>query len=302
MTVISAAQLQPAPEPQSIEALLARAAASVRLEIAGVGLEVWSSEPGLCDALAERFRDHLSRTRSPDLRYFVLREEDGYLFCSPGMTTGWRWRKGPLSVDALAFLADAAAISALVRSDRNLVSYHAAAVEHRGRAAAIVGSSEAGKTTTLLACARLGMRVYSDERLILRDDAVQPFLRTCGVREGGAQLLLADDSHDALAAKLKSGDCERLSIVETFGPGAVAKSASLGFVFVLAGSSSQAKVEPIASHDAVSAFTQWADASAGYLELVARTVAMLAKVRSYRLVLGRPSESAHCLRDVLDGG
>lgn len=299
MTVIRADELEPAPEAPSPDSLHSRTPYVVALEIAGSVLEIRSSEAELCETLARRFRDHLCATRAADVVCFVVREKDGYLFSSPG-TMGWRWRQGMLPADALAFLSDAAAISAFVRSDKGIVSYHAASLESHGRAAAIAGISEAGKTTTLLACARLGLRVFSDERLLLRDGTVRPFLRTCGIREGGARRLLADDAHDALAMALTSG-ANDLSLVETFGRDAVAEPAPLFAAFILDGHGSHAEVAPITAYEAAPALTRWADGRSGQLGLVAQTLELLAKVRCYRLTLGSPAESANRIRETLNG-
>jgi hypothetical protein len=181
-------------------------------------------------------------------------------------------------------------MSALVHFDGQLRSIHAAAVAHRDNGALIVGDSTAGKTTTLLACARAGLQVYSDERGLLRGTMVQPFLRTCNVRSGGRALLLDDERHDVLASYLLTG--ARFSLRECFGEAAIASPAPLRAVFVLSGCAERPEMTPIDAAAALPAISRWFDTKGDRLDRLALAVHLLRQARCYRLVLGTPKHSA----------
>ncbi|MGZ3531021.1 MAG: hypothetical protein ACXVAR_05940 [Vulcanimicrobiaceae bacterium] len=301
MHVISAKQLEPAAGTIATSSEIARAAYRVRLTIAGVTMSLRTDNCALRDAIAQRFRDHAS-DRPAQFEYLVIDRNGHYLFTAAHART-WVWRHGSLSARALAFLTDAAAVSALVRYDRTLASFHAAAVRHGSIAAAIVGDSNAGKTTTLLACARSGMQFYSDERLLLRANRAQAFLRTCTIRSGGKWRLLRDDGGDALARRLMRGGSSQVddvSLVEVFGCGAIAQPAALRAVFVLDGAAEVAAARVVPPTDALPAVARWADAGGHSLEIIARSLSMLRTARCFRLTMGTPRDTAACIARTLE--
>ena len=157
-------------------------------------------------------------------------------------------------------------------------------------AAAIAGHSAAGKTATLLACARRGMRVYSDERVLLRQTIVHPFLRRCSVRGAGARLLLADQDADRLPDALRT--LPQLSLKLCFGAEAIAPPRPLRALFAIAGTGHCAALELIDTAAALPAITGWFDARGDMVDRVSRAIGMLRKVRCYRLTLGTPDETA----------
>ncbi len=298
MTVIRATDLEKSPvEPSAF--LLMHARSSVNLHIAGITMEIRSDNPELCEAFGRRYRHHVT-TAPAHVRYYVVRDRDDYLFWSYD-STAWRWSSTALSVDALVFLTDAVAISALVNTDPSLISYHAAVVAHAGSSAAIAGDSTAGKTTTTLACGRFGMRIYSDERLLLRDRTVQPFLRTFTVRDDGAQRLLSDDPSDRLARELSAGARENLSAIDLFDQDLPVHPEPLRALFVLSASDTQPRAREISPFDALPAMTRWADARGSQFDHIARTISLLSSLRCYRLTLGTPADTARCIAQVLDG-
>jgi len=297
MRVISASDLVNV-ELEEHDDVRSRAVASVTVGIAGVTMRLHSDQAELCAAFARRFRAHCSN-RTADIDYFVGRGRAGHLFFGDGAPV-LCWPHGDLPVPALLFLADAAAMSALIRSDERLVSYHAAVVERDGAAAAIVADSDGGKTTTSLACARIGMRVYSDERLIVRDALAQAFLRTCNVRPDGKRRLLEDERFDVLAQALTTEMPGNLSFLDVFGERAAAPPAPLRAVFLLhKDGSGRAAATPIPTHDALPAMMRWAHARSERLALVARTARMLSEAACYRLSLGTPHETARCIDEAL---
>jgi hypothetical protein len=261
---------------------------TARCQIAGVTMELCTDIPDAARLFAQRYADHPA-TREPDFRYYVATVRGGYAFwCSHAPS--WRWSQGSLPADAVLFLADAVAIAALVRFDKRMASMHAAAIEYGGVAAAIAGNSTTGKTTTLLACARRGMRLYSDERAVLSDNMVHPFLRRCSVRTAGARLLLADNDSDRLADTLRVAP--ELSLKTCFGGAAIASPQPLRALFVLAGTGHCAALEAIDTATALPAISRWFDTRGDMVDRVARAIVTLRNVKCYRLTLGSPDESA----------
>lgn len=261
---------------------------TARCEIAGITMELCTDMPEVARLFALRYGDHPA-TSEPHFRYFVATVRGGYAFwCAHAAT--WRWTQGSLPADAIAFLADSVAIAALLRFDGSLASMHAAAVELDGVAAAIAGNSSTGRATTLLACARRGMRIYSDERAVLRKNAVYPFLRRCSVRAAGARLLLTDHEGDRLSDSLRISP--ELSLKTCFGKAAIAEPRQLRALFVIDGSSHCAALELIDTATALPAITRWFDARGDMVDRVSHAISILRDVRCYRLTLGSPDESA----------
>lgn len=294
MRLISASDLERTaerPPPEFAETCIF----SVRCCFAGITLELRTDVAGLPDEFVRYYADHRTDSKV-DLCYYVQRAPGGYVFWSTG-SPAYHWRTGELPADALMFLTDACAISALVASDPELVSIHAASIESGGTAAAILGNSTAGKTTTLLACARAGLRVYSDERALLRGNVVQPFLRRCSVRPDGRRRLLADCADDALATTLR--DRSEFSLAKVFGTGVVAAPRALNAIFMLAGYAERPNVERIPPAGVLTAMTPWLDVPGSALDRIARALQIARNARCYRLVLGSPAASAEAIRETM---
>jgi hypothetical protein len=269
---------------------------SQRFCIAGVCFDLRSNDREVIVELTRRFEEHLSE-RPAQFTYFVIASDDEYVFqCAHDGS--WRWRHGPLSTGAVAFLADAAMMAAVVHFDPQLMSMHAAAFAYNGRAGAIAGDSTAGKTTTLLACARAGVAVYSDERTLVRSGNVHPFLRICSVRSAGRDRLLLDAADDRLARVLSSSSL--FTFTQAFGPAVVAPVEPLDALFVLNGYASVPEIERIDTAQALPAISRWFDAAAGSLDRLARAVTLLRSVRCYRLTLGTPAASAQKIMEVME--
>ena len=270
-------------------------ARSVIFTIAGISFEVRTNVPGVVEQLREKYSAHACQT-DPRFTYYVSERPEGYCFWCPH-DGGWLWPHGVLPAPAVAFLADAAVISALVHFDGELRSVHAAAVAYGENGAIIAGDSTAGKTTTLLACARAGLKVYSDERGLVRGTLLQPFLRSCNVRAGGRALLLDDERHDALASYLLTG--APISLPECFGTSAVAQTAPLRAVFVLHGHAGHPEITPIDAAGALPAISRWFDTKGDRLDRLALAITLLRQARCYRLVLGTPKHSADLIARTL---
>ncbi len=281
MRVIRAEQLTRSDDTP--HATLARNCAhSARCEIAGVVMELRTDIAEVARLVGLRYADHAA-SREPDFRYYVVTARSGYAFWSDHAPS-WRWTQGPLPPDAIVFLADAVIVSAVIRFDTEIASIHAAALEFRDTAIAIAGNSGSAKTAAMLACVRRRMRVYSDERALIRGGIVYPFLRRSAVRAAGARFTLAD--------RELSHESPELSLKTCLGPDAIAQPRPLGALFVIAGSGGSASLEHVDAAVALPAIARWFDARGDLMDRVTRAIALLRGVHCFRLVLGTPDETA----------
>ncbi len=293
MRVIRAEQLTRCPDGNA--QLERHCVYTARCEIAGIVMELCTDIAEVARLFALRYADHPA-TRAADFRYYVATVRGGYEFwCAHAAS--WKWSQGPLPADAVVFLADAVTMAALVRFDRRMSSMRAAGVEFRGAAAAIAGHSITGKTATLLACVRRGMRVYSDERAILREGTLHPFLRRCSVRAAGARLLLADNDAEPVADALRTAP--ELSLKTCFGETAIAAPGPLRALFVLNGTGHCAALEAIDTAAALPAIARWFETRGDMVDRIARAIGLLRDVKCYRLTLGTADESAAAIAYVL---
>lgn len=261
---------------------------TTRCEIAGVTFEFRTDMPEVSHLFGMRYGDHRS-SDEPDFRYYAATIRGGYAFwCAHAPS--WRWSQGPLPPDAIVFLLDTVVLGALVRFDDRLASLQAAAIEYSGVAAAIAGTSTSGKTTTLLACARRGMRLYSDERAILRENVAHPFLRRTSIRAAGARLLISENERERAPETMRIAP--ELSVKMCFGPKAIAAPQPLGALFVLNGTGHCAALEAIDTATALPSVSRFFDSRGDMVDRVARAIVTLRQVKCYKLTLGTPDESA----------
>lgn len=287
MRVIRAEQLTRAGNNANA-ALEAHCKHTAACEIAGVTMQLCTDIPEVARLFALRYADHPARN-APDFRYYVATVRGGYAFwCAHAAT--WRWTQGVLPADAVAFLADSVALAAIIRYDQALVSMQAACVELNGIAASLAGHSASGKTSTLLACARRGMRIYSDERTVLRNSIAHPYLRRSSVRGAGARLLLGDP--DAGAGDDLLRGLPQLSPKTCFGGEAIADPKQLRALFVIQGTGYCAALEAIDTATAMPAIMRWFDSTGDMVDRATRAISILSGVQCYRLTLGSPDESA----------
>ncbi|MBV8147975.1 MAG: hypothetical protein JO092_02655, partial [Candidatus Eremiobacteraeota bacterium] len=238
-----------------------------------------------------------------EFTYYVTDDRASQYFWSDG-SQAWRW-PALTTREATTFLADAAVLSAVVRSDPSLVSLHASVVAHQGRIAAIAGDSLAGKTTTAIACVRRSMQFYSDERLLTRDGTVFPFQRTCSLRAASRQLLDRDGLDDAFGDWLHSSACdgegaEYVSIGELFGPKTIGNPSRLASVFVLSGHGEHPIVRAIDCYEALPTLLRWMDSREVGVKRVAQLVELIAGVPCFALTLGTPRRTADAIADAIE--
>lgn len=258
---------------------------TARCAIAGVTIELCTDIPEVARIFALRYADQPADAPA-DFRIFAATVRGGYLFWS-AHAAAWRWTQGPLPADAVVFLADSVALSALVRHDQSLASFHGAALQFKEWGAIVAGVSNAARVGALFACVRRGMRLYSDERALLRGTHLQPLLRRSSTRAAGARLLISERDNAGSPASLP-----QLSLLTAFGSTAVAKPAPLRVLFVAAGTGYCAGLEAIDTATALSSVVARFDARGDMVDRVARAIAILHDVRCYKLTLGSPDESA----------
>ncbi|GAC1541200.1 MAG: hypothetical protein NVS2B17_18370 [Candidatus Velthaea sp.] len=302
MTTISAGQLTPRDiAPDFATQSIARAEHAVSIAVGDDVLRVYFEQAIWAEGFAERYADQVAAASAPVVSHYVVRAAEGYAFWSPGIAA-WYWERGELPVDAIVFLADATAITSLLNASQALVSFHAAAVGLDGIAAAIAGDSNAGKTTTALACGRAGLQLYSDERCVVKGRVVVPFARTLSVRTDGWNRLQSDPGTGA--AGLPSGarptaDGFRIRISDLFGRFDRVSAPELRAVFLLCGRADRARLVPATWYDVAPALAKWMNGADRGLQRGARLIETLRDVSCYRLYLGSPDESANLIRATL---
>jgi len=302
MRVIGPQDLQVISAPP--QALLERFSCAYELtvRIAGIAMQMRFDDAAVRDKFAYRYRHHLC-DEAAAIAYACAVYQGSHYFWSD--RAAWCWPNETLPLEAIVLFADATAMSTLVRSDPGLISFHAAAVGYGGAVAALIGDSTAGKTTTAVACARRGMQIYSDERLLMRHGTlVLPFLRAFNIRQHGAMLLGADGIADALGERLAApavhGDWADLSPFEYLPHLRVPKPRPLRAIFLLDGKAEQIKIAELDSLRASPRLLASIDCMAhARIDRAARVIALLRRLRVFSLTLGRPDATAAAIKSIL---
>lgn len=284
----------------------ARPLCPVTVDLAGYACTVHFDDGDAAARFAARYADMLTRAPAPHQAFALHDPAAGHVFWKDGGNM-FRWPHGPLPPPAIAFLADAVAITACFQ-DRGdgMLSLHAAALGVPGGVAAIIGDSNAGKTTTAVACARAGMFLYSDERCAVDPQSrVHAFPRALNLRAPGLSLLARDRlaSPDPVGDRLRAhagSDWNDVRITDLFGEQASLQPEALRAVFLLAGAARQPAIERVAAGCASKAAARWAQGAGNGLDKIARLQRLFSGVACYRIVLGTPSASADMIRRVLE--
>ncbi|MGA2393430.1 MAG: hypothetical protein ABSH03_08790 [Candidatus Lustribacter sp.] len=277
---------------------------SVVIDVAGLVCAVHFDDVAAAAHFTARYTDLLSIGVSPERHAFAMCDPQwGWLFWS-GTAQLFRWPHGSLAAHAVAFLADAVALTAFLRDrDDGIVSLHAGSLGVADGVAAIIGDSNAGKTTTAIACARAAMDLYSDERCLI--DAhlrVHPFPRAVNVRASGLQLLVGDvvPGSDPIGRRLRAhgnGDWNDVRISDLIREQGTLEPRPLRAVFLLGGRAGAASIERVPAAHAVRASARWAQGAGSGLEKIARLLRIFQTVPCYRVALGTPDESARLIRN-----
>ncbi len=203
----------------------------------------------------------------------------------------------------VGFCVDVVACNEYLRRSHD-AGFHAAVVASQRAAAAILGASTAGKSTTAIACVGAGLRLYSDERCIVQAGRVVPFLRQITLRRGG-RALLADDpcACDRRMRSLLASWTAHEEVVfapSEFAPGQVGGAPlPLACAFVLDGIGDAPRLEPAGAGDVAPAMLASMMSQESGLDRLARLLGILRGVTLYRLQLGAPGDTARVISETL---
>ena len=282
---------------------------SVVIDIAGVVCAVHFDSAQAAAIFAGRYTDLRRSGIAPERHAFVMHDPLlGWLFWSEG-SPAFRWPHGDLPAHAVAFLADAVALTAFFQERPDgMVSLHAASVGLPNGIAAIIGDSNAGKTTTAIACARAEMDLFSDERTLVDERSyVHAFPRAINLRKAGLRLLNAERIRgaDPIGARLRAhadDDWNDVRISDLIPAQRVIDARPLRAVFVLGGHARAPAAEIVPAAVAVRAAARWAQGAGSGLDKVARLLHIFGSIPCYRIALGTPDESARLLRGIVENG
>jgi len=302
---VSAELLEPyEPTLPDTRALRDRARHPVTISWFGTTVAMWFEDPTAAELVRSRYASFQS-FGPPALAHVAAHDANGdYVFW---MSSGrsHRWTRCPLDSGAAAFLADVVVRRAYFSEHAPFASFHAAAIRSGDRAAAIVGLSEHGKTTTAVACARRGMPIYSDERCIVIDGTVRPFPRALNLRRPSLRMLAAERVPDdaGIGARLRErlpGDWPCAAFDDLFGADQLASPAPLAAIFFIDAIGSFAEVRPMQQAESLTKLLAAPLRSAARgLDRVAQALSLMRGVQSYALTLGSPDQTACLIQTVL---
>jgi len=243
--LVSFASLEPVQlAPEQAAAYAASAEHEVALAIGRATIAVRFSRASAAAAFAERFGDMLGAGTPDMVAYAVELPGESFFWVAPDRARRWPHRIDDV---LLVFFADNVAMYEYFTNSADL-GIHAAVLASDSLVAAIVGRSTAGKTTTAIAAARGGLTLYSDERCVIQDGLVVPFLRAIGIREGGRMALLADPLPESdVDARLRALPAEGDTVMRPrvlFGQRAGGPPRPLGALFIIEGRDATPSVEP----------------------------------------------------------
>lgn len=241
-----------------------------------------------------RYR-HMLATGEPALTLYVAARGGATHFWMPGLAA-YRWDRYVLASHAISFLADAVATTHAFESLPDTIVLHAAAVAGPAGVAAIVGTTEAGKTTTSLACARRGLTLLSDEFCVTTPRGVIPFPRTLNVRRGGIALLAqgAEPGTPLNDWVLAQGGADRSDVGfdELFGDWQPPAPGPLRAVFLVSGHAATAQANVATPAGLLPRILPWARMNARGVDAARELLELLQGVDCFELTLGAPDETA----------
>ncbi|MBV8151582.1 MAG: hypothetical protein JO101_06795 [Candidatus Eremiobacteraeota bacterium] len=302
---VQACELKRLPLDATIPPLAQRASYGVACEVAGVVAEARFDDSEAAALYRRRYRHVLTDRPARMFTYAVARRPNEVYFWGSG-ESAYCWDHCNIGPNRISFFADALTTTEVFTSVDGVVALHGAAVSDGSGVAAILGSSNSGKTTTAVACARRGLTVYSDEFCVISDGEVVPFPRAINLRGGGLALLAADARSrspiDRWLRAQSGGDANDVGFDELFGSlPASAERKPLRVVFSVAGTADDARAKPISAAQMIGHAKPWAKMKPRGLEAVHGLLAMLHDVACYELWLGTPDRTARLVAQMLEG-
>ena len=284
--------------PERGAALAARAAYRVGFTVGTSTVALNFSRAESAAAFAARYRD-LASDGAPDFSVFAVEEGSDAFFWAEAAERVWQWSGGTLPPDIIAFFADSAGMyEFLCRTP--VLGFHAATLAGATGALTLIGATTAGKTTTAVACVRRGLRLYSDERCILEDGRVAPFLRRLTLRAGGRAALLNDPCDEPLGIDRRLREWQNADEVAVrasalFGASAGGPPLPLAAVFVIDGRAERPEVVRTTPSDVMPALLASMASRESGLDRIARILHELRNAATYRLCLGPPDATARAI-------
>jgi len=265
---------------------------------AGMRLRVSFEDARAAAYFAERYYHMIVAEGDVSFALDVVQGRDGtQLFgVAPGAT--YAWRHGAIGPEDVAFLADAVATTSAFTRMPGTLALHAAAIRAGDHAFAIVGGSNAGKTTTAVACALSGFEVYSDEFCIVSNGSVRPFPRCLSLRPGGMAVLHRLRAVPATLReelRLHEGGWSNVRFDPLFGAVPTGTRAPLRTIFLLDGRAEHPSIEPLAPAALLPVAARYAKSASPPLERVAEVLLLLRSLACYKLVVGDPNETVSAI-------
>lgn len=277
-----------------------RAVRRVRVDFLNSVLEV-----GFDDArAAERFARRYARFKSEGPvceRAFAIRSGDATFFWYEGRP-GYRWPARDLDASEIDFLTDSVVRREFFGTREDTLTFHAAAIEIERGALAIVAPSTGGKTTTAIACARRGMRLFTDEECVIREGRVAPFPRAINLRADGIERILADPTFEDYGIRDRlvphrgtSWSC--VGFDELFGREALPEPQPLVGIYFIRSGGPPASIEPMTRTEALPLFlAAWPRSKRVGVDRVADVLQLMSVAPPSALRLGTPDETALVLQ------
>jgi len=286
--------------PSQTVAYAARAVYDVAIDVGRSTISVRFARASAAAIFAERFGDMLGNYPPSLVIYAVDLEGEAYFWLSPDRVRRWSERPND---DLLVFFADNVAMYEYLTTSMD-VGIHAAVISKRSRIVALVGDSTAGKTTTALAAARIGFALYSDERCILQNGQVVPFLRAITVRESGRSALLSAvvpaSALDASLRELPDRGDNAIRPRSLLGERAGGPPRPLSAVFIIEGRAATPTVTACPLYAGLPALLRSMVSRDTGIERAARALVEFRDVPLYRLRLGTPHATARAIERVVD--
>jgi len=284
--------------PQTRRRLAPSALATVTVDFLGTAVAVSFENEQAAARYAKRYGRFRSE-RAPQVTAFAVSDAASTYFWYSDRPA-FRWPRADLTPASIDFLADSVVRREYFSATSHL-TFHAAAVEVERGAVAIVAPSTGGKTTTSIACARRGLRLFTDEECITKDGWVHPFPRAINLRADGIDRILADPSFEdggirdrLLAHRGEAWNCATFD--DLFGAFAVPQARPLVAMYFIGAYAPAPAIEPLARAKALSLFlTAWPRSKRGGIDRVADILELFSAAPPYALTLGTPDATARAI-------
>lgn len=295
----TAAQLERCSLPEHVaSALVQRTRERVRIAFDEAVVDVRFECREAAKRFHRRYVDFVSS--APIARTMDVACDDSATYWHAGERV-YRWPGVLKDPYEIAFLTDTLVRHELFAYGGPHFAFHAAAVRIGDVAIAISGVSGSGKTTTTIACARLGMAPYSDEQCAMAGGDVVPFPRAIDVRAGTVAAFACepDFADRGIRERLVARRGRRWTsarFADLFGVATVPEPAPLVALYFIVGRGDAVGIEPL---DLAASLPLYFGAfPLGHRDGVVRVADALAFLRrtpAFALTLGTPDATARAL-------